>query len=107
MWFFAQDHCRKLTVGGRFGWRLPTIEELASLLDPNATSTPLLPAGHPFIGVQVNLYWSATTSASSGVLDDALGVDFSGGKFVTDVGPKRTQNNFVWCVRGGQGVNPQ
>jgi hypothetical protein len=86
---------------------LPTIEELASLLDPNATSAPFLPAGHPFIGVQVDFYWSTTTSALSGSLDDALGVGFSGGKFVTDVGPKRTQNNFVWCVRGGQGFDVQ
>nr|MBP8815917.1 DUF1566 domain-containing protein [Desulfobulbus sp.] len=41
-------------------WRLPTINELASLVDCDAHS-PALPAGHPFIGLQDG-YWSATTS---------------------------------------------
>jgi hypothetical protein len=41
-------------------WRLPTINELASLVDC-AACLPALPAGHPFAGVQAS-YWTATTS---------------------------------------------
>ena len=47
------------------GWRLPTINELASLFDPAATAAPGLPSGHPFTGlgldpVEGDSFWSAT-----------------------------------------------
>ena len=41
-------------------WRLPTINELASLVDCEAC-LPALPAEHPFTGVQPG-YWTSTTS---------------------------------------------
>lgn len=41
-------------------WRLPTINELASLVDCAACS-PALPADHPFTGLEDG-YWSSTTS---------------------------------------------
>ena len=34
-WFNAQSECNRKSVGGRRGWRLPTIQELAGLVDPN------------------------------------------------------------------------
>src|SRR6266446_7070038 len=48
-WEDAQIHCNQLTVGNRIGWRLPTLQELASLVDgdPANTSSPRLPPGHP------------------------------------------------------------
>jgi hypothetical protein len=53
-----------LTVGNRKGWRLPTIQELASLLDPSVafTGVPALPIGHPFTLGSV-FYWSATSDS--------------------------------------------
>jgi hypothetical protein len=45
-------------TAGRKGWRLPTIEELLSLVDPTQNN-PTLPVGHPFINVQTGyFYWS-------------------------------------------------
>jgi len=38
-----------LKVGGRYGWRLPTIQELHSRIDD--TQDPALPAGDPFSGI--------------------------------------------------------
>ena len=106
-WEAAQIHCNQLAVGNRKGWRLPTIQELASLVDPTATSSPTLPAGHPFTNVQSSAalpgsaYWSATTYPPSGgawlVVFSSGGVSFTGKFF----------DNFAWCVRGGHGVDLQ
>lgn len=103
-WLDAQIHCTILTVGNRKGWRLSTIQELASLVDPNAAGAPFLPAGHPFTNVQssFNYYWSATTTARNTSL--AWVVDFNTG-IVGDV--DKSNNHFAWCVRGGQGVDLQ
>ena len=103
-WLAAQSHCNTLTVGNRKGWRLPTLQELASLVDgdPANTSSPRLPPGHPFTNVQSSFYWSATSIASNS--DFAWAVNFSNGFVV--VGDK-SNDLFVWCVRGGQGVDPQ
>src|SRR5262249_44199650 len=51
IWSSALNLCYSRNVGGRRGWRLPTIEELASLVDPTHID-PALPAGHPFLNVQ-------------------------------------------------------
>jgi hypothetical protein len=103
-WLFAQVHCtQNLTLGNRRGWRLPTIQELASLVDPSVGSPgPALPAGHPFTNVQSSTYWSATTYSNNA--DVAWFVDFSNGGVNTVDKPSAF---FAWCVRGGQGVDPQ
>ncbi len=43
----AAFFCVNKNVGGRKGWRLPAVNELASLLDPS--NAPSLPPGHPFV----------------------------------------------------------
>lgn len=106
-WFSASVACNQLTTGGRLGWRLPTIQELASLADPNAVSAPFLPP-NPFSNVHSSVgsaYWSATTNAINSAF--AWIVDFSDG-FVLTAGYNKSSNpQFAWCVRGGQGVDPQ
>ena len=99
-WEDAQSYCNNRSVGNRMGWRLPTVQELASLVDPSVSTLLKLPMGHPFSNVQSTFYWSAITSAPS----MAWYVDFSNGR--VDVGPKSFYG-WVWCARGGQGVNPQ
>ncbi len=103
-WLNAQSHCNQLSMGGRLGWRLPTIQELASLVDPSvAPPGPTLPSGHPFSNVQSHHYWSASTSV--GVSSTAWVVGFNDGVAGPDV--KSIDVFFAWCVRGGQGVDPQ
>ena len=100
-WHNAQTHCNNLTVGTRSGWRLPTLEELKSLVDERQENPPLAP-GHPFSNVQSSLYgsfyWSATTDASNSSLAWGVVFLFSGG--VTS--GIKSFDNFVWCARGGQ-----
>ena len=102
-WFSAQSHCINLVLVNRKGFRLPTIQELASLVDPTQ-SNPALPPGHPFINVLSFHYWSATTYAD--ITSEAWVVDFSNGN-VFDYAKVRASFSFAWCVRGGQGVDPQ
>ncbi len=73
-------------------WRLPTINELESLVDC-ATHSPALPAGHAFTGVQ-GIYWSSTTSLFEPDWAWALYL----GKGATGVGQKRFAQFSVWAV---------
>jgi hypothetical protein len=102
-WQSAQTSCNNKTVGNRKGWRLPTTQELASLIDPTVPFPgPTLPAGHPFSNVQSSNYWSATSYADD--TRNAWYVLFGNGAVAPFAKPV---NLFVWCVRGGQGVDPQ
>jgi hypothetical protein len=101
-WLNASFHCIDLNAGGRTGWRLPTVQELLSLVDRSVSPGPTLPSGHPFTNVQSAVYWSASTAASN--TDLAWGVSFVKGG-LGSVG--KSLSVFVWCVRGGQGPDPQ
>lgn len=94
-WSEAIYHCdATLHVGGRKGWRLPTIEQFASLVDVTQ-SNPSLPSGHPFSYVQSDLYWSASAYSTT----SAWYLNFNYGSIG---GNGKTALNYAWCVRGGQ-----
>jgi hypothetical protein len=99
-WESAQSHCNWIRKGNRMGWRLPTVHELASLVDPSADAPgPALPLGHPFQNVQ-DEYWSATSYATNE--DKAWSVSF--GESATAFVILKSVHVFAWCVRGGQGA---
>lgn len=102
---YLQIHliCNDRATGGRKGWRVPTVQELASLVDPVVTSPgPALPPGHPFVDVQSVSYWSASTRAL--FTDNSWAVSFEDGQ----AGSRAESNSFpVWCVRGGPSVDAQ
>ena len=106
-WVDAHLFCNIKAVGNRKGWRLPTVQELASLIDPsNFLGDPDLPVGHPFSGVQNSIYWSATTNAADP--GGAWEVNFNFAPLAG--GPEvmvKTEENFVWCVRGATGADPK
>jgi hypothetical protein len=104
-WSTAVRVCTGQSLGNRKGWRLPTIQELASLVDPTQ-SGPALPAGHPFLNVNLGSsgYWSATTDATN--LGFAWGVEFNTGDIFG--GQTKAAPIFVWCLRsGGHGLDLQ
>jgi len=104
-WEDAVRTCWLRQVGGRAGWHLPTIEELASLVDPTVpTPGPALPPGHPFQNVQQNAYWSATTDVRVEFLptqawEVRFHIPFGVPGMIGDTG--KSSSRFVWCVRGG------
>lgn len=94
-WAVARVVCLGRIVGGRKSWRLPSVHELASLIDATQ-SIPALPIGHPFNVDLSSSYWSATLSADNPVA--AWHVQPSNG-LVSNF--DRTSDAFsVWCVRG-------
>ena len=60
----AVKFCQDTVIGNRKGWRLPTKEELITILD-TSRSNPALPDGHPFKNWKVvgrtSGYWTGTT----------------------------------------------
>lgn len=110
-WSRAVRYCVDQSTGGRLGWRLPTIQEMYSLIDPTLPPWPgnadiKLPPGHPFnlgeLSVAYSWYWSATTSMEN--TSEAYAV-----KFLRGSGEPISKNQGfnVWCVRGGQGMGLQ
>jgi hypothetical protein len=100
-WHRAHGSCNGLSLGGRKGWRLPTVQELTSLLEAGELNTTL-PDGHPFENVQPLAYWSANLIAADSRF--AWGVSFLDGS----VGYLRVNaSKLTWCVRGGTGVDIQ
>ena len=96
-WNGARFMCINKNVGGQKGWRLPSIPDLASLIDPFVVPPgPTVPSGHPFSNIQSAGYWSATTSAEDA--SDAWFVYFGIGFVDSD---SKTHTGHAWCVRGG------
>lgn len=62
-WSEAKSYCYQLVAGARSGFRLPTAEELASLLECTGPSTDpcRLPQGNPFNVTEDSRLWSITT----------------------------------------------
>jgi hypothetical protein len=101
----ADGRCHGKAVGQRFGWRVPTAEELASLLDPSVPAAPRLPAGHPFTSVPDGPVWTTTPlllprhTVGPMTWVVSFTVDFQG-LFLTAL--DSDSQNAVWCVRRPQ-----
>lgn len=97
-WGNARLFCAVEGAGNRAGWRLPTVEELASLTLPFGTGGgPLLPSGHPFSNATADHpYWTSSPFDEFSVW--VYWLTNSAGS-LTMVGGEAN----YWCVRGGQG----
>jgi len=94
-WSDALHFCQTLDQplpAAAVGWRLPTINELESLVDCSR-HTPALPMDHPFANVR-DVYWSSTTSFFEP--DWAWALYFNKG--ATGVGFKQEKGFHVWPV---------
>ncbi len=100
-WVNAMKHCMGTTIGGRKGWRLPTVSELMTLVEP-LNNNPALPA-NIFLGVQYGQdggrdgYWTSTTQVD----DDTRAniVRFSDGNIVYNL---KTIDYYVLAVRAAE-----
>jgi uncharacterized protein DUF1566 len=97
-WSEARRICTEKNVGGRKGWRLPSLEELSGLVDSSVAPPGLaLPPGHPFLAIRSAVYWSSTRPGEDP--KGAWGVHFGLGGGATFINWAHSVQ--VWCVRDG------
>jgi hypothetical protein len=98
----AFNSCYAAEIGGRLGWRVPTMAELTSLLDRSQTNPPL-PSGHPFdVSALTHDVWTSSSLPGS---SQAFTQDMRNDGFLGSF--QKTSELNVWCVRGGGGVEGQ
>jgi len=103
-WAGAINQCNYANTGDRWGWHLPTVEQLETLNTrrPGGVA-PKLPEGHPFIGVSADpqvYYWTATTY--TGAPESAYRLSFGAAGLPNRLlGDYKWQEHLIWCVRGG------
>lgn len=99
-WADVQTLCVGTIIGGRRGWRAPTIWELMSLGDPSQNN-PALPPGHPFENVSITVpYWSSSADPDDATRGLQEGFGSGGGGVIIAV---KTNTAGRWCVRGPGG----
>jgi hypothetical protein len=91
-WSDAKNYCGGLTLGG-LTWRLPTLKELATLVDVSAASPPTIDT-NVFPNTPVGLTWSLTPSVDTP--GSTWGLDFGTGTAAVAL---PTELHIVRCVR--------
>lgn len=97
VWDRSVARCVTKSVGGRQGWRAPSIDEIKTLVDPDQQD-PSLPPGHPFRNIRSGIYWTATPHPKDEIV--AWQQSFFSGQAVTD---QKSGTRRVWCVLGESG----
>lgn len=91
-WSLAKSYCSNLTLAGHRDWRLPTYDELLTIVDYDRYDSAIMPS---FQNISSSGYWSASVCLSDTRF--AWYVPFSSGG--TGQGTLNV-GNYVRCVRG-------
>jgi formylglycine-generating enzyme required for sulfatase activity len=95
-WPEAQEYAASLTLDGKGDWRLPTLEELESLLDRTRARSDGRPLVREEVPFRDNLsYWSSTTFERH--TRNAWIVMFDGAYVLSYY---KSNSYYVRCVRG-------
>jgi hypothetical protein len=92
-WSSANNYCSNLSIAGRT-WRLPTVNELANLVDYSKSTPPNIDLT-AFSNTRSNYYWSSSTNAQ--VTSGAWLVNFNGGSVWS---LNKSSTYYVRCVSG-------
>ena len=93
-WHDAVKYANGLDLAGHKDWRLPTVQELGTIMDYSRYNPAIDPI---FSNAKSSTYWSSTTYASN--TNGAWYVGFSNGNVN---GSNKSYGNYVRCVRGGK-----
>ena len=97
-YYGATNYCLNLSLGGRKGWRVPSIFELSTLLDTSvAPPAPLLPEGHPFRNVKGPLWFWSSTQETNNAPSFQWGLNTMDGTVAPF--PPALGGVHPWCVR--------
>ena len=99
-WANAKTYCSNLTYAGYSDWRLPTRQELLTIVDLNRL-TPAINTTY-FPNTTSKHFWSSSSYA--GKSDNAWNVSFSSGQVGN--GGKSSNTLYVRCVRGNELPKP-
>lgn len=84
----AVKYCEKMDYLGYTSWRVPSKEEMRSLLELSRRN---ITVKHAFKNIQEGIYWSSTTDRR----DDAWYFDFDLGRYST---AEKNKHFYVLCV---------
>ena len=99
-WEEALSYCNDLTYAGYGDWRLPTPQELLTIVDSSRTHPAIDTTYFPvdFVTTTSSLFWSSSTRVSNvSDTNDAVTVDFYYGFMGYS---DKTSKGYVHCVRG-------
>jgi hypothetical protein len=94
-WQGAVDYCKNLKLGGYSDWRLPTLEELKTLIKKGSPSPAINTKVFP--DTESSYYWSSITDDHRA--DYAWCVSFLGGRLGGLGIPKKSVDFYVRAVR--------
>lgn len=95
-WSEAKTYCANLSLDGHDDWRLPSYNELLSIVDYNRYDPAIVPV---FENTASNDYWSSSAYVDDS--SDAWYVDFKSGFTYNSV---KSSSSHVRCVRGRQAL---
>jgi hypothetical protein len=100
-----EEEC--MAIGGRLGWRLPSVEEILTLIDPSKPfGQPRLPSSHPFVltGSGEYKFWTSTPVFGTSDYFIVIRIDQTNGNMDLNT-PEGDLAAGGWCVRGPTGSN--